>query len=83
LKHSWIRDPPEEWKALKDKQAERFPGWVEIFFECSACGCVGHVMYKDGPVPDAPAEAQNILSKQVVDVDGDCNEQIVDNVHAF
>lgn len=58
-------------------------GYFDVPFHCSVCGVRGHVVYKDGSLPEAPEEAINDLTDQLVDVNGECEEQLVDGVHAY
>lgn len=81
--HVWVRDPEEDWKPLRGKIAEKFPDWLDVVFECSVCGCVGHAMTKKGkPPPDRPEEVKNVYTRELVDAYGDCSEQTVVSVHA-
>jgi hypothetical protein len=84
IKHSWVRAPREEWKDLGSKtqtQKELKQGWLDVPFECSGCGCVGHVPYKDGDLPERPEEAINPVTRKVADAYGECSEQLVETIH--
>lgn len=83
-KHSWVRAPREDWKDLGSKTQSQLQkaGWFDVPFRCAACGCIGHVMYKDGELPECPEEAANPFTKSMVDAYGDCPEQMVESVHA-
>ncbi len=82
--HSWERSPREEWKPIvKDgPRKQQFQDWLEVFFHCAYCDCVGHSAWKDGPYPERPEEARNIHTRELVDPLGDCVEQMVETVHA-
>lgn len=79
--HVWVRAPREEWKEMPQ---EDHKGWFDVGFDCHNCGCYGHAMHhpeKEAAPPEGPEEVINLSTKELVDVDGDCVEQMVDTVH--
>lgn len=80
LKHTWVQAPQDggEFNSRASKE-----GWSEVTFRCSVCGVCGHVMHKDGPLPSMPEEVLNEETGLLVDPLGECEEQLVDAVHAF
>lgn len=84
-KHAWVRAPREEWKEM-DKANPTFaknrPGYFDVGFHCDGCGSVGHIMYKDGDLPESPEEAMSGAPGNMIDPTGSCEEQLVENVHA-
>lgn len=83
--HVWVRAPREKWKNMDEKDpkaSQDHPGWWDVFFDCETCECYGHVMWRDGPLPECPEEAVNLHTMRVVDPFGDCVAQLVESVHA-
>jgi hypothetical protein len=86
--HRWVRAEEGQWVSMAptEKSSITKKDWYDVPFHCSDCGCKGHVVYRKGEdagPPDLPEEALNPMTSEIVDARGDCNEQIVDGVHAL
>lgn len=82
MKHVWIRASHDEGWGGADPKAVK-EGWSEVLFRCYVCGVRGHVMYKEGPFPEMPEEVLNEETGQLVDPLGECEEQLVESIHAY